>query len=674
MTQRQRHVVSLECSSNPCTVKFDEPFRNVTNVEVRKSYFTRSERTVEQYRNVPFLLLVSDWVSKIDFEDPDSESRRDFVRLTGVDPWKLKKRIEENDNDQRFLNLGKLNKSYDFVEGNSQSIRCRELGIVPFVLPFGRVNSATDIQNELNRISAQNIYNGLTNLYLYTEFKGYFFNMICSSPYVLIPGNACELVGLRDDGIYVSYYYYWWQGYIVDGEPPKIGGTDVLTLTCEELSGPMTFSNNGYPLYTAYLNSPLVETQLSSGSKTFLPKVNTLQNNEVGAIERDMNEITKLAKLTLSLSIDPKQRIFYELNGAKWYVEITVTCRSDSKISRSLTETRQMRHIVPLKLFSNNETVTFDDSFRNVVSIEILRSYLTRSEMMVEPYRNVPFIALRRDWFDRFDMDDPSDPANINFERKTGLKARSVYSMMQDAFKYWPDQTFIPTESGENIDVFHDFPNVQWGDNEEYIEEEIKNGMMPYIIGLGKYGVTSLEHAFFILKMLNDNRYYPYNDIKMKIFEERVIIETKSPCVIIPSNAAGLFGLRTDGIYVPGIKWSEGKLVYYIQGDLTPKVDGPDVVYIRSPDIKFMDEINSEKAFLSTVFLKSNENSSSSYSSKLQSTIQINDQQLVERPLNSMIPRLSKISFQVYSDQKKKHPYLFNGNPWYLELLIVTEP
>lgn len=674
----QRHVLSLELETNPAVVRFDTPYRNVTGLEVRKSLITRSERMIELYRNTPFILLDTYWAEKVDFDNPFSDSRKDFQKYTGVDPVELRDALIQGIISDNFSKLHvKIEPFRRFSSTGTELWRCWELGIIPCVLDGKNLHSTEELQNAINQENIQKLWNGITNIYVGTYYNGKSFQMMCIRPFIIIPGDACELVGLRKDFVYVSYFYAPWSMFLVDGEAPKMNNMDVLNVTCKELKGPMAFSTTGYyPLYRAFLDTPPVGNQVVLGSEYLIPKVNTLQNNGDRMVTRKIDEVPKLFRITLSLLLDSIPDIYYRLNGTKWYVDVVLTCRTEAKIYNAPVTRDPMRHVVPLTLSKNKETVVFEDPFRNVTSIEILRSYMTRSERMVESYRNVPFIALSWDWHTRFDVDDLSDPRNINFRIKTGIDPRILINILSRVTSMEEDQRFIPIkEEGGGIETFDQFPEAQWDEQKCYLYEDFRDcGIMPYIINFGKYGVSSLEYAFRMLRFLTDMKYHDHSDIDIKLCDERVCIEMTKLCVIIPSNAASLFGLRNDGIYVPGFKrLLDGRYGYSLTGDFVPKLDGPDVLYITSPDIRFRDENNNGFITLSTVYLKNTYNSSSLSSPRLQSTIQVNDNQLIERPLNSTIPRLPKISFEVFSDQKKRHPYLFNGNPWYIDLLIVTE-
>ena len=72
-------VLSFECESNPAIFDLTDKFSSISSIEVLKTRIERSEKTIESFRNCPFITLFNEYSNVLLDENRASE----FIRLLG---------------------------------------------------------------------------------------------------------------------------------------------------------------------------------------------------------------------------------------------------------------------------------------------------------------------------------------------------------------------------------------------------------------------------------------------------------------------------------------------------------------------------------------------------------------------------------------------------------------
>lgn len=301
----QQHVLTLSSTTNPASFVFDNIYENVINIELVKSRIERSERTCEQYRNTPFVILTNDCESLLLF---DNSKFVQFQNEMNVDPSTIFNTLNGNlDNPQI-----PMPRQFFYNYSTSSPLTEPSYGMCPYVLRTMNytVNSLVDSLNSLSsiyftadtfvpRIYAR--YNSTTNV-MYFESTELFF---------MFPSNAHSIVGLRGDVVYVSQLNRSTNKFTVYADfPPKLDGPDVIFVENDE-SYPTSFKNiNHISLSTIYLPNENY------------PNTNS---NSTNIVFRPLQLIQKLPKLTLTLYSDLLNKFLYRTNGKRWYVDIIIT-------------------------------------------------------------------------------------------------------------------------------------------------------------------------------------------------------------------------------------------------------------------------------------------------------------------------------------------------------------
>ena len=136
----------------------------------------------------------------------------------------------------------------------------------------------------------------------------YFYSEVV---FFLFPSNACDVLGLREDSIYVAQFNYTTNNFMVYADhPPKLTGADVIYIQNDE-SQP-SFKNPIYStLSTVYLPD-----------NNFYPYENTgLTNNTTRQVQMINKRINKL---TISMYSDITNKFLYQINDTKWYIDLLV--------------------------------------------------------------------------------------------------------------------------------------------------------------------------------------------------------------------------------------------------------------------------------------------------------------------------------------------------------------
>jgi len=345
--KRQSFLLNLTCDSNPATFHFDNVFKNVNSIEVRKQRVLRSEKTFQNHRNTPFVLLSPNWYSIINQNPLDSSVKVAFETKCGVKADFLYEKLSNNDSGFVNMNIDMFDKHvlYDFIpgvdfnSGNSEEALMTIIqsvmslndpnffqnlpvktsivyGCFPFVVPNQdlTVKGITHYLNfirmmlwfiETNAVSADPraaLFHFPQLNFFYDDLSNKFY-IESNETFVIIPGNAFEVFGFRSDGIYVSRFNVIKGKYVVTADfEPLLNGSDVVYILCDETSS--------YNKNTSY-------EALSQVFLTNDPPINDI-------IYRNMFNIPYLPKLTLRMCSNLNNKQLYETNGKKWYVQLIV--------------------------------------------------------------------------------------------------------------------------------------------------------------------------------------------------------------------------------------------------------------------------------------------------------------------------------------------------------------
>lgn len=308
----QMNVLTFNCNSNPAVFTFNDMYENVQAIEVIKTRIVRSERTCEDYRNTPFIILTND-IETLFLNadtDPGAKAALDkFVSETGIQPTTLFAMFRNTLYNPSTPFATPLHYGYTFSDNVGGQAT---FGLCPYILESGNYTAQTLVA-KLAEIAAlyrnANVFapnvvtklNSSTGL-LYFESREMFR---------LLPSNGYEIVGLSKDMLYTSQLNPSTNMFTVYADfAPKLDGPDAVYVVCDETRG--SFKNQDF-------------TCLST---VFFPSdnyPNVVQNHSLADTPRPLQTIIwKLPRLTLSLYSDISANFLYRTNGKPWFVELVV--------------------------------------------------------------------------------------------------------------------------------------------------------------------------------------------------------------------------------------------------------------------------------------------------------------------------------------------------------------
>ena len=188
-----------------------------------------------------------------------------------------------------------------------------QLGIAPYVLDIGDYTVNTLI-NTLNDIS--NAYylqmKGTAPLILTgynTDLKRLYF--YSTTVFFLFPSNTCDVVGLREDSLYVSQFNYTTNYFTVyANHAPKLLGADVIYIKNDESEASLK-----NPFYTSLSTVYLPD-------ETLYPYLNINKNYSAS---REIQMINKRVNtLTITMYTDLVNKFLYQTNDTKWNIQVLI--------------------------------------------------------------------------------------------------------------------------------------------------------------------------------------------------------------------------------------------------------------------------------------------------------------------------------------------------------------
>ena len=331
----KEYVLSLSSYQNPAVFYFDDVFEHIKSIEVLKSRIERSEKTCEYYRNCPFITLFNNFPSFVNSNTVSNITNQlgmSEMNMTADGLMTLLNDSLANYTAKSFPCSRKFQYNYsisslstmwwqspeqwDSYINNwylSNLWGCFDVGIAPYVLDIENYSIDT-LVSTLNDITNAYYYqmqdqaplivtaynSDLNRLYFYSEVV-----------FFLFPSNACDVIGLREDSVYVAQFNYTTNNFMVYADhPPKLTGSDVVYIQNDE-SQP-SFKNPTYSsLSTVYLPD-----------NSFYPYLNTGTTNSTIRPVQMINK--RINKLTISMYSDITNKFLYQNNDTKWYIDLLV--------------------------------------------------------------------------------------------------------------------------------------------------------------------------------------------------------------------------------------------------------------------------------------------------------------------------------------------------------------
>jgi hypothetical protein len=279
-----------------------------------------------------------------------------------------------------------------------------------------------------------------------------------------------------------------------------------------------------------------------------------------------------------------------------------------------------------------------------------------------------------------FDIEDVSASKYQNFFQKVGL----IPSRLKEVIENINDSGSSFFEAQKNVDkpiVYRGFETLS-SINENplgfmFFAKELESGICPFVIEQND-DMDSIEDVTAYINRISEvyKTGYDVLNVPNAFFSDgKIILECDLPFVLIPSNASQILGFRLDGIYIS--VWDFYRSCFCIKADFMPKIDGPDSVYIQADEIIPLYPKNLELTPLATVYLPSSPFLTISKQTGIVlptpvSSIQIENTHITFRDIKT-VPKLSRLTLQLYSDMFSKTYYNLNGLPWFVELVIRTK-
>ena len=269
------YVLTLSSYNNPQVFYFDDVFETIKSIEVIKSRIERSENTCEYYRNCPFITLFKNFPSFVKNSNIDAitnqlgisnlnasgliEFLNDSLNNYSVKSFQYTRTFQYNYKISSLSTLWwqspDLWDSYINSWYLSNLWGSFNLGLAPFVLDTGNysLNTLVSTLNDINNayfLQMQDTVPFITTSYNSDLNRLYFYS---TTAFFLFPSNACEVVGLRADSIYVSQFNYTTNYFMIYADhPPKLTGSDVIYIQNDESQS--SLKNSQYSvLSTIYL-------------------------------------------------------------------------------------------------------------------------------------------------------------------------------------------------------------------------------------------------------------------------------------------------------------------------------------------------------------------------------------------------------------------------------------
>ena len=292
----------------------------------------------------------------------------------------------------------------------------------------------------------------------------------------------------------------------------------------------------------------------------------------------------------------------------------------------SMLHGNNMKQIFNVCCYTNPAVITFDYVCDNCVCLEILKTRIVRSEYTCEYYRNVPFLILSND-----------------FEYSTVAKQLNVNATLLEECVNNTSRSYIPLNT-----------SFQYNYNTDR-SYYVNNGAMPYVLESKNFTVTSL------MKTINSMTFTDCPTIKINYDDEAGVFYFTSTekFYMFPSNAHMVIGIRRDMMYIA--QFDSSLQLYVVYADREPDLNGADVIYITCDEAQLQIS-DPEKIPLCSVFLP---NDNYPFINSVLSNPII-------RPIQT-IKRCCKLTINMYTDMSNKFLYQLNGQPWYLEFLMIYD-
>ena len=333
MDKTKEYVLNLESYNNPAVFYFDDVFESVKSIEVLKTRIERSEHTCEYYRNCPFITLFNNFPSYV-----STKSIKEITYQLGISNMNASGLLSYLDACMHDFSTKsfKLQRTffYNYKTSSLSTVWWQSpdlwdsytnnwylsdlwgsfnLGIAPYVLDNENYTIDT-LTSTLNDIS--NAYYLQMQGHVPLILTGYNsdlnrFYFYSTTVFFLFPSNACDVVGLREDSIYISQYNYTTNYFTVYADhAPKLKGADVIFIENEESK-----SSLKNPLYTSLSTVYLPD-------ETFYPYLNF---NKSYSFVREVQMINKrVNKLTISMYSDIINKFLYQNNDTKWNIQLLI--------------------------------------------------------------------------------------------------------------------------------------------------------------------------------------------------------------------------------------------------------------------------------------------------------------------------------------------------------------
>jgi hypothetical protein len=102
---------------------------------------------------------------------------------------------------------------------------------------------------------------------------------------------------------------------------PNLDGSDAVRLCIQEINAPNPKNNpTSFPWTTVFF--PQKTPNLLSNSSFFETTGKTIHDNQM--IERPIQKLSRMFKMTFALFVDEENSNFYNLNGRSWDIEILI--------------------------------------------------------------------------------------------------------------------------------------------------------------------------------------------------------------------------------------------------------------------------------------------------------------------------------------------------------------
>uniref|UniRef100_A0A6C0CSH4 Uncharacterized protein n=1 Tax=viral metagenome TaxID=1070528 RepID=A0A6C0CSH4_9ZZZZ len=300
------------------------------------------------------------------------------------------------------------------------------------------------------------------------------------------------------------------------------------------------------------------------------------------------------------------------------------------------------QHVLTLTSTTNPTVFSFDNIYEQVTSIETLKTRFKRSEYTCEWYRNTPFVVLTVDAQSLITFDNN---LLISFQNELGVDASTIFDVLQS--------------NVQNAKVLAPHtPYFQFTATSSMSDGPL-HGLCPYVLNNQDYTNTTLVQSILNISenYLAENVYVSYISMSYNSTIKRFYFQSSSLFYMFPSNAASVVGLRDDTIYISQLDTNSGLFTVY--ADLAPKFNGPDVLFIENEE-SYPSFKNIEYISLNTIYLPD-----SGYT-----FLNTQHDQIVQRKMQ-IIHKLPKLTITIYSDLANKILYITNGQPWFMEIIIV---